>query len=372
MAAMATDDPFKERRAALRRQCTRFLHGHHPRTPAETLAAVADYCRRHEVAADRYGESEFVARFESEIAASLGKPAAVFLPTGVMAQLIALRIWTERASNQQVAFHPTSHLELHEERAYSRLHGFSATLLGPRNRVLLGADVLNHPEPLAALLVELPAREIGGLLPTWTELAELKRVVRERGIKLHMDGARLWESAAYYERPLPEICVGFDSVYVSFYKGLDGISGCALAGPADFIAEARIWQRRHGGSMFSVYPYAAAARMYMEQHIHRFPEYRKRALGIAQALSGVDGVEVAPAVPHVNMMHLFFRGTVEAIAAARDEIASKRRLWLSTGFIPADVPGWCRAEVYIGSQAMELEDAEVVEAFRELMRLAER
>lgn len=363
---MTTEDEVRERRLTLRRRCTRFIHGHRERSPADVMAEVAEFCRQHSVAADRYGEGELVGRFEAEVAARLGKAAAVFMPTGTMAQQIALRIWCDRAKDDRIGLHATSHMELHERRAYAMLHGLRAAPLGERHRVLRAADVERHPEALAAVAVELPAREIGGLLPSWSELEELKRAVAVRGAKLHMDGARLWECGPYYERSLAEICAGFDSVYVSFYKGLDGIAGCALAGPADFVAEARSWQKRHGGTLFSIYPYVAAAQVNMERHLPRFPQYRERALQLARALTGVEGLVIAPAVPHVNMMHVFLRGTVDELLQRRDTIASERGFWLA-GFVPADLPGWSRMEVYVGDQALGVGDAEVVDAFRELL-----
>ena len=351
----------------LRRQCTRFLHGHRSRSAAQTLADAAEYCRQHDVAADRYGESAFVQAFEADIAARLGLPASVFMPTGTMAQQIALRIWCDRAKDDRIGLHATSHMELHERRAYGMLHGLRGAPIGERHRVISAEDLAKHVEPLAVLGVELPAREIGGALPEWDALSALKQAAAARGVRLHMDGARLWEAAAGYGRELREVAAGFDSVYVSFYKGLDGIAGCALAGPADFVAEARIWQKRHGGTAFSIYPYVVAARIYMDRHLPRFPEYRERAVRLAQALAGVDGVLVNPATPQVNMMHLFLRGTVPQLTSTRDRIARERRFWLA-GFVPCELPGWSKMEVYVGENAMDLDDREVVEVLSELLR----
>ena len=361
------DDASKEQRAALRRQCTRFLQGHSERSPAQVMSEVAEYCRHHDVTVDRYGESPFVQQFEAEIASLLGLPAALFMLTGTMTQQIALRIWCERLRDDRIGLHATSHMELHERRAYSVLHGLRATALGERHRALRAADVEAHPEGLAAVAIELPLREIGGVLPKWSELERIKQVVAARGAKLHMDGARLWEAAAGYERSLSDVSAGFDSVYVSFYKGLDGIAGSALAGPADFIAEARIWQKRHGGTAFSIYPYVAAARLYMEKHLDRFPAYRARAIALAHTLAKLDGVAVTPATPQVNMLHVFLRGSVESISLARDRVAEAFGFWIA-GFVPADMPGWCRMELYVGENALKHTDAEVVQLFRELVR----
>jgi threonine aldolase len=73
-------------------------------------------------------------------------------------------------------------------------------------------------------------------------------------VALHLDGARLWECRPFYGRDYAQIAGLFDSVYVSFYKTLGGIAGAALAGPADVIAEARVWQRRQGGNLVRLFP----------------------------------------------------------------------------------------------------------------------
>jgi hypothetical protein len=143
---------------ALRRQCTVHVTGHPPQDPGDEFLRVGRWCRDHGLHADGYGRGELVAGFEARVAALLGKPAAAFMPSGTMAQQIALRIAVERAGVDHVAMHPTSHLELHEERAYAHLHGLRVTLLGPRHRPVAAADLAAFPQRLAALLIELPAR----------------------------------------------------------------------------------------------------------------------------------------------------------------------------------------------------------------------
>ncbi len=152
-----------ERRAIYSR-CERFLGGHGPQRPQATLAALAEAVDPDEQA-DRYGEGELIEGFEQEVASLLGKEAAVFLPSGTMAQQIALRIWSERKQCRAVGFHPTCHLENHEEKAYQALHGLRGRLVGNARQVISLSDLEGIHEPLAALLLELPLREIGGQLP---------------------------------------------------------------------------------------------------------------------------------------------------------------------------------------------------------------
>src|SRR5262245_19858038 len=212
------------------------------------------------------------------------------MPSGTMAQQIALRIWADRRGSKVVAFHPTSHLELHEQRGYAHLHGLEARLVGGPRSLLTRADLDAVPDRVAALLIELPQREIGGQLPSWEELQSQVAWARERGTALHLDGARLWETQPFYGRALAEIAEPFDSVYVSFYKILGGISGAGLAGPADFVAEARTWLRRHGGNLVTQSPQVLSARAGLRDRLPRVPLYVERARRIASVLRAFPGV----------------------------------------------------------------------------------
>ena len=189
--------------------------------------------------ADTYGGGPAAERLTARVAALLGKEAAVWMPSGTMAQQIALRIHAERRGARTVAFHPHCHLDVHEERGYEHLHGLHAKLLGQRNRLVEPADLDAVHEPIAAVLLELPQRDLGGRLPAWEELVTLCDKVRELGAALHLDGARLWQCGPFYERGLAEVAALFDTVYVSFYKDLGAAAGCALAGPRDVLDEAR-------------------------------------------------------------------------------------------------------------------------------------
>src|SRR5262249_7656158 len=161
---------------------------------------------------DAYGEGEVINGFEREIAALLGKASAVFMPSGTMAQQIAARVWAERKGTRNIAFHPLCHLELHEHKGYQVLHGLHAWPGGSRHPLLSKADLEKVAEPLAFILIELPQRGIGGQLPTWADLAATSEWARDKGIAFHLDGARLWECATFYDRSYAEIATLFDSV----------------------------------------------------------------------------------------------------------------------------------------------------------------
>src|ERR1700693_3117081 len=225
---------------SLRRRWPIHVPGHAMPAPGAELARIGQWCQEHGWHADRYGEGPLIEAFERKVATMLGKAAAVFMPSRTMAQLIALRIWCERAGIRRIAMHAMSHLELHEERAYAHLHGLDVTHIGARERpteardlaALLSTSVATSAELPAALLVELPAREIGGRLPAWEEIEALSALAKNRGVRLHMDGARLWEAREYFApKSLADLCAPFDSVYVSFYKGIGALAGALQPGP---------------------------------------------------------------------------------------------------------------------------------------------
>ena len=359
-------DTVREERDELRRTC-RWLGGHGPSDPVAELERVAALSRAQQAGPDVYGQGALVQAFEQQVAALRGYHAARFMPSGTMAQPIALRLWSERSGRSHVAMHPTCHMELHEQHGYRHLHCLQSTLLGSADRPLLARDLDDLEADVSTLVVELPTRENGGQLPTWAELVALVEAARARGIRLHLDGARLWEVQAYYERPLAEICSHFDSAYVSFYKGIGALAGAMLLGPADWIEEAVIWQRRQGGNLYSLHPNVASAAMRLAPQLARMPAYRAHALELAAALAPIDGLRVLPNPPQVNMFHVGLPLAPESADKARDRVARETGLWLF-GAARADVdPGTSRFELYVGEATLALPVDDVAAAFRLLL-----
>ena len=312
----------KDEIAALRAGCTKFLTGYGRVTAAEMLATIPA-----DTEVDTYGEGGVVAALENEIASLLGKPAAVFLPSGTMAQQSVLRVHADQRQRRTVIFHPMCHLEQHEEQAYQRLHGLIGRPIGNRDRLIELADLTKIAEPVAALLIELPQRDIGGQQPPWDELSAQCRWAADAGAAAHLDGARLWESAAGYGRQPGEIAALFDTVYVSFYKGIGALPGCCVAGPADVIAQVRDWRKRMGGTLFGLWPNAASALSCLTARLPKMPGYFEHAKAIAAELSKLDTVRVVPDPPQTPMMHVLLRTTPQRFADGVRVLAADRGVW---------------------------------------------
>lgn len=351
------------------KSCNRFLTHDYPKNPRQVLSELLETIDP-DLVADHYGQGEVIASFEKEVAGLLGKEAAVFMPSGTMCQQIALRIWAERRGTTNVAFHPRSHLEIHEEKAYQRLHGLNGILVGPPDRLMRLDDLKAITEPVGALLIELPQRELGGQLPSWEELNEVIAWAREHNIPTHLDGARLWECQPFYRREYAEIAQLFDTVYVSFYKVLGGIAGSILAGPADVIAESRTWQRRHGGNLIHLYPYVLSAQKGLRERLGRMESYHVKAREIAALLEPFPEITVVPNPPHTNMMHLFLRGKQARLEAAALEVAQETGLWLFSWLAPTMLPDLTRFELTVGEATLDLSNQEIAAAFRSLLARA--
>ncbi|HXO10335.1 MAG TPA: beta-eliminating lyase-related protein, partial [Solirubrobacteraceae bacterium] len=308
-------------------------------------------------------EGDFVEAFERRLADLLGVQAAALLPSGTMAQQIALRIHCDRRGLSSVAFHPTCHLELHEHGGYAHLHGLKAELIGDRDRLIALEDLEAIHTPIGALLIELPQREIGGRLPEWEDLLAQIQWARDRRIATHLDGARIWESAPYYDRAYSEIGALFDTVYVSLYKGLCGVAGSVLAGPDDVIAETRVWQRRHGGALLSLFPFAASAQRGLDELIPQMPRFLEHARALAGAMSQLSGIDVVPDPPQTPLFHVHVRGDLQTLQQRALDVAEQRRVSLFHRLVPSVVPNVNTIEVNVGEPALEISPEEAAELF---------
>jgi threonine aldolase len=338
----------------IRSTCTRWLAWHGNRTAAGMLSELPA-----DVTPDRYGDGGVVEELESHLADLLGMPAAAFFVSGTMAQQIALRIHADRRDRRTIAFHPTSHVEMHEGRAFERLHGLFGRPVGDPYGLLTLESLEEIAEPLGALLLELPQREIGGQLPAWEDLLDQVAWARDRGMAIHLDGARLWQCPSAYERPLEEIAGLFDTVYVSFYKDLGALAGSGLAGPEDFIAEAREWRLRHGGTLFAMWPYAASALSCVRSRLSRMKSYRDHALAIADALRDLDRVRVVPDPPHTSMFHLHLNVPEVDLKANSLRIAQDDGIWTWKSTFPGTHPDWQIVELTVGDATLDFEPDEV-------------
>ncbi|MFJ8636125.1 threonine aldolase family protein [Streptomyces sp. NPDC093568] len=316
---------------------------------------------------DVYGDG-IVEVLEEQTAALLGKEAAAFFPTGTMAQQVALRCWAGRTGDSTVALHALAHPEVHERNAFSQVSGLRPVRVTSEPRLPTAAEVRDFDEPFGALMLELPLRDAGFVLPTWEELTEVVEAARERDAVVHFDGARLWESTVHFGRSLPEIADLADSVYVSFYKSLDGFGGAAVAGPKTLIDEAKAWRHRYGGTIFQQFPTALSALAGLRRELPRLPEYVAHARVVAAALregltaAGVPWTRVHPEPPHTNEFQVWLPYDADTLAEAAIRQAEETRTVLFANGWETKGPQLAGTEVYVRAAGLEWTADDVREA----------
>ncbi|MFC5650978.1 threonine aldolase family protein [Paenibacillus solisilvae] len=312
---------------------------------------------------DIYGTGMLIEEFQSKIADCLGKEAAVFFPSGTMAQQIALRIWCDDKGIKKVAYHPLSHLEIHEQDGLKELHHIESVLLADAGSLIQLEDVLGMQDDIACLLLELPQREIGGQLPEFQELEAISAYCLRKGIRLHLDGARLFEILPYYQKSAAEICDLFDSVYVSFYKGIGGIAGAVLAGSEAFTKESKVWKRRYGGDLISLYPYIISADYYFNQRLHKMEQYYEEAKEFAGLFNQCHGAATIPAEPVSNMFHVRFDVSKERLEPILIAVYEETGIGLIASI--KETGGMtCQCEVNIGDCYASVPKTELRNAFQ--------
>ncbi|WP_037602180.1 threonine aldolase family protein [Streptacidiphilus rugosus] len=366
-----TTDPVERRFLALR-GCERQLSGVRPQSLAERLADLSGDAGRAaydlDGRSDVYGDG-IVAALEDRVAELLGTEAAAFFPTGTMAQQVALRCWAERTGNDLVAMHPLAHPEVHERHAYAQLSDLRSVWPTTAPRLPTASEVADCGEPFGTLMLELPLRDAGFVLPSWAELTATVQAARDRDAVVHFDGARLWETVRHFGVPLREIAELADSVYVSFYKTLGGVSGAALAGPTDFVAQAKAWRHRYGGQLFQQWPAALAALIGLDREIPRLDDYVVHAKQVALALATAPGSRVHPAVPQTHQFQFWLPFTAEALNEATLRQAEETKRALFGGWRDSPVPGLALTEITVADPALDWSPQEIADALTEFLSL---
>ncbi|MEV6009908.1 beta-eliminating lyase-related protein [Streptomyces sp. NPDC051976] len=367
----------RERRAAAVAGCERVLMYGERHSLRERLARLAEEAEESydlDGPPDMYGNG-VVAEVERRVAELLGTPDAAFFPTGTMAQQVALRAWAGRTGNSTVALHPLAHPEMHERGAFRAVSGLRPVHPTTERRLPTAEEVRDFEEPFGALMLELPLRDAGFVLPSWDELTDTVAAARERDAVVHFDGARLWECTPHFGRPLPEIAALADSVYVSFYKSLGGISGAALAAADDVVAEAKAWRHRYGGMLFQQFPAALAALSGLRTELPRLPSYVEHAKVVARALrdglaeAGAVWPHLFPAEPHTHQFQLWLPYPADVLneAATLQAEQTPAALFGRGTFHEPAVPGLSMLEVTVSAAALEWTAADVKDAAAEFV-----
>lgn len=331
--------------------CPRRLSGHGYRTLTQRAQDLAGEAQQGGTF-DEYGEGGVVAEVEAQMCDVLGAQAAVLMPSGTLAQQIALRMHADDRGATRVAMHPTSHPRLWEEQALEHVQHLTVE------------DLTEDLDGLAAVLLELPRRETGGHLPEFDEVADLAARCSSAGVALHVDGARLWQCGpAYAPRTLADVVALADTTYLSLYKDLGGSAGAVLLCPHHRAAEIRTWRHRLGGTLPSLWPIALGARQGLRERLPRMPVYVAAAQALAAVVETVEPVRTA-------MLHVVLDGDPQRLADACVEVSAQSGVWLAGGLRrgPRDVTAVL--EISVGEATLQVPPEEAATLLAQVSDLA--
>lgn len=256
---------------------------------------------------DQYGEDPTVNRLQQQVASMLGKEAALFVPSGTMANQIALRVLTRPGDDVIVS--RESHAVWHETGAGGANAGVQFSDIGTRG--MFTAEELTaaikprghviYP-PSTLVEIENTHNRAGGVIVLQDEIVRICAVAKQHGLASFLDGARLWNAAVASKRPLAELAAPFDLVSVALSKGLGAPAGSVLAASRDVITRAVRHRRMLGGAMRQAGVLAAAGLYAIEHNIERLAEDHANARSLALRLARCRGVELDAASVQTNIL----------------------------------------------------------------------
>ena len=298
-------------------------------------AAMRQAMAKAEVGDDVLDGDPTVGRLEARVAQLLGMDWALYVPTGTMGNQIALGLVTTPGT--ELYLDANSHIISTEMAGTALFWGVQIRPVAPSGLTIDAADVKRalrpagaHTPRASALAIENTHNGAGGVVTTLAGMAALAALARDHGLKVHLDGARLWNAAAALGCAVADLAATADTAMVSFSKGLGAPVGACVAGRGIPVALARESRRRFGGGMRQSGIIAAAALFGLDHHLARLPDDHAKARRFAAAVDGKGGARVVPPDTNIVMIDLAPGGDAVALAAA---IAADQVLvsaWLPT------------------------------------------
>jgi threonine aldolase len=289
-------------------------------SPRDYASLLADLMKGREIVDDLYLLGGEIERFETRWAELLGKERAVFMPSGTLANQLALRALA--GDRRRVIVPETSHVYNDTGDASQTLSGLTLMPLAPGKATFSCAeveDVLSRTASgrvateVGAILVESPVRRLRGEMFDRDEMRRLSAFARERGIGLHLDGARLFLASAYTGISPAEYATHFDTVYVSLWKYFNSGFGAILAGPRKDLEDMFHVRRMFGGNLAQGWPAAVVASHYMDGFLDRM----RAAVQVSEEFYAAIGSQAAFSVERVPGGTNLARVTVKTDDRAR-------------------------------------------------------
>jgi threonine aldolase len=271
---------------------------------------------------DVLGDDPTVQELERRIAAMSGMEASLYVPSGTMGNQLAIAAQTE--PGDEVLVEADSHIFKYEQGALAANSGCLAHLAQGTRGAMAPADLIaavreedEHHARLKLVCAENTHNRAGGAIVPLEALRALSEAARSRGVRVHLDGARLWNASVATGIPIRDWAACADTLMMCFSKGLGAPVGSILAGPHDVITRARRIRKRWGGGMRQVGVLAAACLYALDHHIERLAEDHSRAARLASGWRQLPGLRVADPATNIVLVDLE-DDSLEPKAVARD------------------------------------------------------
>ena len=286
-----------------------------PRTPVDLRSdtvtkptpAMRQAMAQAEVGDDVFGDDPTVIALERRVAALAGKEAALYVPSGTMGNQLAIHVQTERSD--QVLLEAESHIYFYEQGGLAANSGcLACPVRGERGALPVEAllstlrDEDDHVARVTLVCAENTHNRAGGAIVPLERLRALSAAARERGIRVHLDGARLWNASVASGIPIAEWAACADTVMMCFSKALGAPVGSILVGSGETIRRARRTRKRWGGGMRQVGILAAACLHALDHHVERLAEDHVRARRLAEGFAQAPGARVVS--PDTNIVYV--------------------------------------------------------------------
>lgn len=284
-----------------------------------------------EVGDDVYGEDPTVNRLEGRAAEIFGKEAALFVPTGCMGNLIAIKVHTHHGD--EVICDERSHVNLYELASMSAIAGCMPRIARGDDGILTWRQIeavirprIYYDSQTALICLENTHNMAGGMLYPTAQVDDICDHAHDAGLKVHLDGARIFNAAAALGDSVANMTKKVDSVMFCLSKGLGAPVGSIIVGTQPFIEKARIYRKMFGGGMRQAGVIAAAGLIALEKSPARLHEDHKRATRLAEAIARITGFSIDPAKVRTNIL-IFDCSRTGKTAVEWCDIFYKHGLW---------------------------------------------
>ena len=340
-------------------------------SPTQAIAKLQEINGASPIERDFYGKGGCVDQLAKKFAAITGKEAAIYLPSGTLANQLAISVLS--GENTKVFVQETSHVYRDEADAAQSVFGKRLIPLAPGKAYFTGEELQQAIEThtqdeafksgIGAVSIENPVRRCDGQFVPIDEIKKIAAFCREKGYKLHLDGARLYLASAYSGTSVAAYASYFDTVYISLYKYLGAPGGAVLCGPKAIIDRMEHLAKIHGGVVFMSWVNAAMALHHLNGLEDRLKRSAVQANELFGRLNNLSGLKITPIAGGTNISNLQLSTSVN-VQKLNETLWQK----YSIGLAPAKADG--SLKLMVNDSLLNQSNNRIVAAFKEALGLA--